>query len=308
MSRILKLSTTLALIWLSATSTFAWAGRGYIHDVAGSVSIASGNMAPRRAVVNDAVSTGTVIRTGNNSSAVLKFEDGEVASLQENTTFKVREYTFNPDKVEDSNIVFSMFKGGMRFISGLIGQRKPQAFRLATPDATIGIRGTDFIVVIANGVTHSQVLSGSIAMTNAAGTAIVSAGQTAVTSSATTLTSQVPASSVPAGTFSQITSISLPTSAPLTAPPAAMFESGGAVSEIGTATELATTTEALATTEAASVITGETIAGGAATGGAAAATTTAAVATGVSATTIAIGVGVAAGVAALVNTATTTQH
>lgn len=193
------------------------------------------------------------------------------------TSFHVREYRYEPGQVEKSNILFSMIKGGMRFITGLIAQRNKEAFRLSTPNATIGIRGTDFMVVMGNSPMYSQVMSGSIGMTNTAGTAVFTAGQTAIVASATTLPAAIAAAAVPAGTFTQLVAIPVPPPTPAPAP------AGGA--------------------------TGST-AGGAATGGASTATTaaTAGAATGVSATTVAIGAGIAAGAAAIGSTTTTTHH
>jgi hypothetical protein len=39
-----------------------------------------------------------------------------------------------------------LLKGALRYVSGWIGKSQPQAFRLQTPAATLGIRGTDFEV------------------------------------------------------------------------------------------------------------------------------------------------------------------
>ena len=290
MSNKLYIAKASAFILMVSVTASAWADRGYIQDTAGSVSIANGKETPRLAVINDTVTSGTVIRTGDNSYAVLKFDDGQVANLEPNTTFQVRNYTYDPQLVEKSNIVFSMFKGGMRFVSGLIGQRNPKAFRLATPNATVGIRGTDFLLVIKNGQTYIKVLSGSVNLTNAAGTMTFTAGQTALVTSATAAPTVVAAAAVPAGTFTGAIAINLE-------------EALAAQAAAGQAATLQAIAEAAAAEAAATQV-----AGGEAAGGAAAATTTAVVATGVSATTIAIGVGIAAGVAALVNTTSTTSH
>lgn len=276
---------TVVFVWMATASVGAWAAGGYLYDATGSVTVAVDKNAPRPAVKNDAVASGSVIRTGDKSSAVLKFEDGQVVSMQANSTFQVRKYIYEPKKVEESSVLFSMFKGGMRFITGEIGKRNKNAFKLVTPHATIGIRGTEFLVVMANNTAYSQVISGSISMTNAAGVTILTAGQTAVTSSATALTTAVPATSVPAGTFSGVTAIPVPaaTPAPVPAPASAAVSTG--------------TTAATGTT-----------AGGAAAGGAATGATAGGVLAGISATTIGIGVGVAAGVVALTHSTTTTHH
>jgi hypothetical protein len=60
-----------------------------------------------------------------------------------------------------SRAFFSLLKGGFRSVSGLIGKLNPDEYRVATPVATIGIRGTDYLVVVcdANCATDPQVLA-----------------------------------------------------------------------------------------------------------------------------------------------------
>lgn len=256
----------VAMTWIFSAS--AWAAGGVVSDAVGDVSVVVGKAEAQRARKNDAIVAGTVINTGDKSHAVLKFEDGQVVVMQANSSFQVREYNYEPKQVEKSSIFFAMLKGGMRFVTGLIGQQNKNAFRLGTPNATIGIRGTDFMVVMGNSPMYSQVMSGSIGMTNAAGTAVFTAGQTAIVASATTLPAAIAAAAVPAGTFTQLAAIPVPPPTPAPAPAG------------GTATGGATASTSTAATAA----------------------------TGVSATTVGIGVAVAAGVAAIANTTTTTHH
>jgi hypothetical protein len=295
MNRISFLIKAVVLFLVVSAPVSTWASSGYLFDAYGSVSIASGKDAPRRAVVNDTVTSGMTIRTGSDSHAVLKFEDGQVVSLQPNSTFLVREYIYNPQQVEKSNIVFSILKGGMRFVTGLIGQRNRNAFRLATPQATIGIRGTDFFAVLTNNGLYNQVLSGSISVTNAAGVSVFTTDNTALTASSTELPVSIPPAAVPAETFSQIAAIPVPPAVPGPIPlptPEPVMPSAAVPAE----GVILTGVESQAT------------AGGAATGGAEAAMTTETAGTGISGTVIAIGLGVAAGAAALAATSSTTHH
>lgn len=218
----------VALTWMVSAS--AWADEGYIYDAVGEVFVSVGKGAAHRAVRNDTLVSDTVIMTGDKSHAILKFADGQVAVMQANTTFVVHEYRYEPKQVEKSNIVFSMLKGGMRFVTGLIGQRNKEAFRLSTPNATIGIRGTEFMVAMAvnNPSMYSQVVSGSIGMTNAAGTVAFTAGETAVVASATALPTAISAAALPAGTFTQLGAIPVPPATPAPAPAPAGATAGAA--------------------------------------------------------------------------------
>jgi len=315
MGKIIKSIIVSVLIWMASLPMSAWADRGYIYKSVGNVTVAYGRHASRPAVKNEMVTSGMYIRTGNGSHAILKFEDGQVVSIQSNSTFQVREYTYNPQQVEKSNIVFSLFKGGMHFISGLIGQRNPKAFRLATPMATIGIRGTDFMVVQTSKGLYSQVISGSISVTNAAGTAVYNAGNTGLTSSATTLPAKVTLGDIPANAFSNIASISVPPAAPGVIPPPApvpLPEIAPAPASVATPAPPTAAAPPPPVTNVASSAATTTTPGGASAGSSNTAVTTTAIAagaasTGVSGSTIAIGAGVAAGAAAIISTSTTSH-
>lgn len=129
---------------------------------------------------------GTTVKTGDISSATLTFEDGHSITLQSNTSFVIEAYRFDRLYMQNSSIVISLLKGGIRSITGLIGEMNRSAFKLNTPVATIGIRGTDFHVALHTdagakpGRLYSLVRSGAISIENQAGGAIVAGGQAAV--------------------------------------------------------------------------------------------------------------------------------
>ena len=211
----------------AATSVHAAGDR--IYAVSGDVFVAHGKNPAHRVTDNEAVDSGTLVNTGEKSSALLRFKDGQAVTMQANSTFLVREYRYDAQKIENSNIVFSMLKGGMRFVTGLIGQRQKQAFRLSTPNSTIGIRGTEFMVAMADKSMYSQVMAGKITMTNAAGMKVVGAGQSAVVTSSAVLASLVSPLAIPAGTFSELLSIPVdPSAIPAPAPAPAAAPAAGA--------------------------------------------------------------------------------
>lgn len=226
----------LALVLFPVISSAAHAAGGRVYVVSGNVYAAQGKNPAHRVVDNEDIVSDTVISTGKESAALLRFADGQVVTMQANSTLQVREYRYDANRIEDNNIVFSMFKGGMRFITGLIGQKRKQAFRLSTPNATIGIRGTEFMVAMADKAMYSRVLYGNIGMTNAAGTTVLGAGQTAVVASSRALATMVSASAIPSGTFSELLSIPVnpsaipapaPAAAPVPPPPSTPAASGG---------------------------------------------------------------------------------
>ncbi|RME34318.1 MAG: hypothetical protein D6786_05285 [Gammaproteobacteria bacterium] len=124
-----------------------------------------------------AVESGDTIETGN-GRAQIRFRDGHFVSLQPDTTFKVDRFEYEEQKQEGKGF-FSLVKGGLRAISGLIGRKDREAYRLKTPVATIGIRGTEYLVKL-NGGLYVNVGDGSIWIKNEAGELVLLAGQSAV--------------------------------------------------------------------------------------------------------------------------------
>lgn len=218
----------------------AFAAVGQIYDASGEVKTAQGSQKAQAAGKGALLENDMIVFTGDVSQAVLKFEDGQVIALQSNSSFRIDDYRYNPKEIEKSNIFFSMLKGGLRAITGLISSKHQAAFRLNTPNATIGIRGTDFMVVMSNQM-YGNVISGSISMTNAAGTAVFSAGQAAMVASATALPVSISAAAIPAGTFTQLGAIPVPAPTPA-APGAGSGSAPGGGAGTGTTASTGTAT------------------------------------------------------------------
>ncbi|MCR4304276.1 MAG: FecR domain-containing protein [Gallionella sp.] len=184
-----------------------------IYAVSGDVSVAQGKNPAHRVIGNEIIVPDTLVQTGDQSAALLKFEDGQVVTMKANSTFHVREYRYDRAHAEKSSVVFSMFKGGMRFITGQISQRRKQSFKLLTPNATIGIRGTDFLVTMVDSAMYSEVLAGEIVVTNFAGMAAVAAGHAASLATPKSPAVSMPSSAIPSGTFGDLLSIPVDPSA-----------------------------------------------------------------------------------------------
>ncbi len=133
----------VALLALAAQTGFAAAA-----DRAGEVVIARGvatahnsGAAARIVGPGSEVFEGDVITTGPRSLALLKLDDGTRVTLRPDTSFQVEEFdtTANQERA-----VLRLFKGGLRAVTGFMSKRNPDAMRLRTAVATIGIRGTEF--------------------------------------------------------------------------------------------------------------------------------------------------------------------
>ena len=133
-----------------------------------------------------AVEAGDVLRVGEASNLQVRFSDEAVVALRSNTLFRIDDYKF-ANQADADKSVFSLLKGGLRTVTGIIGRasRQNYAVKSVASDmsvtATIGVRGTHFTVVncnsdcnnadgsrAANG-TYGSVTDGRIVATNQGG-------------------------------------------------------------------------------------------------------------------------------------------
>lgn len=171
-----KMSVLLALIALLFCDLVLAAASAVATSVTGSVQAQAGSAAPRAVRVGDEVHQGDTIITGPGAAVVLKFDDGSVAALTQNSRMAVTSYDFNP-ATESGNSLLSLVTGGMRVITGLIGKRTPDrvAYRAAT--ATIGIRGSDGNGAVAGGDYIWSANDGTFTVTDRGQTFVIPAGQ-----------------------------------------------------------------------------------------------------------------------------------
>lgn len=195
-----KISALLAL-WVLFFAGLAFANTATLTAITGTVQAQTGPAPARTLRVGDLVRQGDTVITGAASSAVLRFEDGQVAALTANSRMTITAYQYNP-QTQSGNVLLSLIDGGMRAITGLIGRRSPDnvAYRAAT--ATIGIRGTDITIVTSGGnivVTVAEgIISYSVAgrppVTVNAGNAIATTNERGtITASAAAIVAALPA-------------------------------------------------------------------------------------------------------------------
>ena len=130
------------LLLLTASAAFAAAGR--IQFIAGEAKILNDKQIERVAKKGEAVDQGDTIVTSSTGSVQVALEDGGLLAVRPNTQLSIDAYVYS-GKPDDRNnkSFFSLAKGAFRSITGVIGQTNKQAYRVSTPSATMGIRGTD---------------------------------------------------------------------------------------------------------------------------------------------------------------------
>lgn len=176
-------SWLLCLMLVAATGNAC--ANGKLTHLSGQVSVQKTDGATAAAVPGAEVLAGDTLLTGANGYARLETSDGGEMLLRPNSQFHLEQYHYEATKPAEDNFVYSLFKGGLRTLTGLIGKRgNRQAYRGNIATATIGIRGTLFEVrvcaadcgVLQDG-TYFIVHSGSIITGNSLGEITMTAGQ-----------------------------------------------------------------------------------------------------------------------------------
>lgn len=95
------------------------------------------------AAEGDHIQAGDQLYSGDASRMEFEFADGTNATLSEFTRFSVDEYQWS-ESLEEPSAEFTLNQGAFRIVTGLITQVSSPRFAVNTPNASIGIRGTDF--------------------------------------------------------------------------------------------------------------------------------------------------------------------
>jgi hypothetical protein len=124
----------------------AMGATAHAQDQVGRIAFAKGiataqveGQAPRFVGRGSPVLEGDVITTGDRSFAVVRLNDDSKFTLRPNSVFALENYS-----EQKQSAVLRLFKGGFRAVTGFIAKLRPQQYRVRTPVATIGIRGTKF--------------------------------------------------------------------------------------------------------------------------------------------------------------------
>ncbi len=132
------------------------------------------------------INAGETISTSAGARAQVRFADGGFISLQPNTQFRVDEFNYKNKTDGEEKGFFSLLKGGFRAITGAIGHVNKTTYRVKTPAATLGIRGTGYNMVLRDDGLFVNVGEGAISLSNNAGLLVVTAGGAAFVANANT--------------------------------------------------------------------------------------------------------------------------
>ena len=104
------------------------------------------------------------IVTSTNGHVHIRFVDDALLSVRPDSRLEITRYDYDPARPALSAVKFSLIEGVTRAISGKAAKSARQRFRLNTPIAAIGVRGTDFTVSAKAGSTRALVNEGTIVL------------------------------------------------------------------------------------------------------------------------------------------------
>lgn len=127
----------LASSWVHAQSV------GEVEFSRGVGFAQTAGQAPRTLGKGLPLKEGDRLTTSDGGSAIIRLQDGTRMTVRSNSDLVLQQYQFK-EGAPDNSLVMQLLRGGFRAITGLISKGSPNAAKVQTSTATIGIRGTDF--------------------------------------------------------------------------------------------------------------------------------------------------------------------
>lgn len=148
---VLSLVALLLLLSISGEVFFAHASApvASVKKVSGSVTVLrQGKTIP--AINGLEIWEKDTLQTSRNGSIGIVFSDDTMLSMGPGSILTIDEFVFAPKQGKFS-IVLRMLKGTAVYLSGLISKLSPDSAYFKTPTASIGIRGTRFLIKVEGG-------------------------------------------------------------------------------------------------------------------------------------------------------------
>ncbi len=140
----------LALLTLAACCLVAHpavAGDDHValfKNVTGTIKVARKDVVLVASPGMNLFATDRIVSAADGAAGIV-FKDGTLLTVGHSTEVQLKEYVFEP---KEARYAFSMYlaRGTAIYSSGKIGKLAPELVKVDTPTATVGVRGTRFIV------------------------------------------------------------------------------------------------------------------------------------------------------------------
>ncbi len=162
---------------------------GYIVRQEGQASVKDQNGDIQGLEINSQIYEGDRITTAKGANLYILMDDGAEIYLKGDSVIKISEYVITSEADSGSSSILDLIRGGLRKITGAIGASALSNYRVQTGLATIGIRGTEYVIKLCkqddcsqtvgrndpNAKLHAVVLEGIITLTTEEETQILMA-------------------------------------------------------------------------------------------------------------------------------------
>ncbi len=140
--------------FIAALALSAFAGAGLANDV-GQIKVTKGVVHVERggalipAAVGMPIQESDKLVTGADGTIGVTFADNSLLSVGPNSTLSVDKFSFN-SSTHEGQFDASLQKGTLAVISGKMVKQSPEAMKIRTPASILGVRGTEFVVKVAD--------------------------------------------------------------------------------------------------------------------------------------------------------------
>lgn len=139
--------------WTMTAILCAFAAAAWADDV-GQVKLAKGAVHVERdgqrlaAAVGMPIQQSDTLVTGADGTVGVTFADNSLLSVGPNSVLAIDKFAFDPG-THEGRFDASLKRGTLAVVSGKMVKQSPDAMRVRTPASILGVRGTEFLVKIA---------------------------------------------------------------------------------------------------------------------------------------------------------------
>ena len=144
-SRLLLLSILVAALTAPLTVVAQQDSSGMVVASRGEV-IALSNGGSRELKQGDFIYVNDEILTSARSFAVLQFSDGAKVTVRPDSTLIIEQYLYAGNENDEATL--NLVSGGLRVITGAMAKSNPENYKVKTPVALMGVRGTEFSIML----------------------------------------------------------------------------------------------------------------------------------------------------------------
>lgn len=145
-----RVSYCLAIaLYLPFAAAFAQQTAGTVKVVKGEVSIVRSGTSIKASTGMKVMAADKIV-TRAGSSVGVTLQDDTLLAFGPKSVCELTRFRYDPVR-RDGSLLISILEGSMRFVTGQLGRLRPESVEVRSPNAVVGIRGTDFIVSVERG-------------------------------------------------------------------------------------------------------------------------------------------------------------